>query len=88
MWQCGVEIPRDLNLIGFNDLFATRHMTPPFTTVGYDAAQMGELGAQLVLREIEAVAADRKPTVLTIKLKLNIRGSTGPVRLREVTTLN
>src|SRR5262245_30293302 len=78
MWQYGVAIPRDLNLIGFNDLFATRHMTPPLTTVGYDAAKIGELGAQLVLQEIESAEEEREPTVLTIKPKLNIRGSTGP----------
>jgi LacI family transcriptional regulator len=81
MWQYGVEIPRDLSVIGFNDLFATRYMTPPLTTVGFDAAKIGELGAQLVLREIESSDEDeeREPSVLTIKPKLNIRASTGPV---------
>jgi DNA-binding LacI/PurR family transcriptional regulator len=85
MWQYGVAIPRDLNLIGFNDLFATRHMTPPLTTVGFDAAKIGELGAQLVLREIELAEEERNPSVLTIKPKLNIRGSTGPARQRDAT---
>ena len=81
MWQYGVEIPRDLSVIGFNDLFATRYMTPPLTTVGFDAAKIGELGAELVLREIESSDEDeeREPSVLTIKPKLNIRASTGPV---------
>ena len=44
MWQYGVTIPNDLSVVGFNDIFATRFMTPPLTTVGYDAAKIGELG--------------------------------------------
>jgi LacI family transcriptional regulator len=67
-------------VVGFNDLFATRYMTPPLTTVGYDAAKIGELGAQLVLQEIDWAAEEqeREPTVLTIKPKLVVRSSTGP----------
>jgi DNA-binding LacI/PurR family transcriptional regulator len=83
MWQYGVAIPGDLSVIGFNDLFATRHMTPPLTTVGYDAAKIGELGAQLVLREIESANGESKPSVLAVKPKLIVRGSTGPYAVRD-----
>ena len=88
MWQYGVAIPRDLSVIGFNDLFATRYMTPPLTTVGFDAAKIGELGAQLVLREIESSDEELEPSVLTIKPKLNVRGSTGPAAPRDFSPLN
>jgi DNA-binding LacI/PurR family transcriptional regulator len=84
MWQYGVAIPRDLSVIGFNDLFATRHMTPPLTTVGYDAAKIGELGARLVLKEIEPAGEGRQPSVLTVKPKLIVRGSTGPAKRPEI----
>jgi DNA-binding LacI/PurR family transcriptional regulator len=81
MWQYGVSIPGQLSVVGFNDLFATRYMTPPLTTVGFDAAKIGELGAQLVLEAIDASEqenANGKPTVLTVKPKLAVRSSTGP----------
>jgi LacI family transcriptional regulator len=84
MWQYGVSIPRDVSVVSFNDIFATRYMTPPLTTVGYDAAKIGELGAQLVLQEIEASESGSDPTILTVKPKLNVRGSTGPAPQREV----
>lgn len=79
MWQFGVSIPGDLSVIGFNEIFATRYMTPPLTTVGFDAAKIGEYGAQLVLKELDPTAGPRKPTVLTVKPRLVVRSSTGPV---------
>jgi DNA-binding LacI/PurR family transcriptional regulator len=56
-------------------------MTPPLTTVGYDAAKIGELGAQLVLEEIGWPSngkGEKQPTVLTVKPKVVVRGSTAP----------
>jgi LacI family transcriptional regulator len=64
-------------VVGFNDVFGTRYMTPPLTTVGFDAAKIGELGAQLVLKDAEAAAEDKQPTIHTIKPQLIVRGSTG-----------
>jgi DNA-binding LacI/PurR family transcriptional regulator len=81
MWQYGISIPGELSVIGFNDVFATRYMTPPLTTVGYDAAKIGELGAQLVLKEIVSPDAG-EPAVLTVKPKLIVRSSTGPIGAR------
>ena len=83
MWQYGVSIPGELSVIGFNDMFATRYMTPPLTTVGYDAAKVGELGAHLALKQIVS-AEDAEPSVLTVKPKLNVRGSTGPVGAKDL----
>jgi LacI family transcriptional regulator len=90
MWQYGISIPSELSVVGFNDEFAVRYMTPPLTTVGFDAARIGELGAQLVLQELGsddragASQNGQHPSVLTIKPKLNVRGSTGPCAQREV----
>ena len=78
LWQYGVAIPGDVSLVGFNDVFGTRYMTPPLTTVGFDAAKIGELGTQLVLELVGAAEGERKPTVMTVKPTLIVRGSTGP----------
>jgi LacI family transcriptional regulator len=82
MWQLGAAIPAQLSVIGFNDIFATRHMTPPLTTVGFDAAKIGKWGAQLLLREIESVHEGRPPSLMIVKPKLMVRGSTGPAPCR------
>jgi DNA-binding LacI/PurR family transcriptional regulator len=82
MWQYGVAIPGDVSIVGFNDIFATRYMTPPLTTIGFDAGKIGQLGAQLVLREIGSASIE--PTVLTVKPRLIVRGSTGPAKQQEL----
>jgi LacI family transcriptional regulator len=78
MWQYGIGIPRNISIVGFNDIFATRHMTPPLTSVRYDAVRIGELGAQLVVHEIESPPEERKPIFKEVKPKLVVRSSTGP----------
>jgi LacI family transcriptional regulator len=77
MWQYGLRIPQDLSLVGFNDIFATQFMTPPLTTVGFDAKRIGELGAQLITRSLEEGSNGTAPRqVFQIKTKLIVRGST------------
>lgn len=80
MWQYGVSVPRDLSIIGFNDIFATKYMTPPLTTVGFDAERIGEFGAKMVVDEIDGTNGSGSPQIEVIKPKLIVRGSTAHVR--------
>jgi LacI family transcriptional regulator len=82
LWQYGMAIPADVSLVGFNDVFSTRYMTPPLTTIGFDAARIGELGAQLVLEQVGASNDKRKAVAMTVKPTLIVRGSTCPPALR------
>jgi LacI family transcriptional regulator, galactose operon repressor len=83
LWQYGMSIPGDISLVGFNDVFSTRYMTPPLTTVGFDAARIGELGTQLVLEQVGASEEKRKAQVMIVKPTLIVRGSTCPPGMRE-----
>lgn len=80
LWQVGLTVPGDVSLIGFNDVFATEYMTPPLSTVGFDAARIGELGARQVLKDADVADGIRQSTVQVVHPKLIVRGSTGPVR--------
>lgn len=77
LWQCGVSVPEDVSVVGFNDVFATQHMTPPLTTIGFDAVKFGEECAKLALKEFASWPEIASPTELKIKPKLIVRGSTG-----------
>jgi LacI family transcriptional regulator len=79
MWHYGLKIPSDLSLIGFNDKFATKYMTPPLTTVGFDANRIGTLGAQMIISQLkgeEEPPAGGPAKGLVVKTQLMVRGST------------
>lgn len=80
MWQYGVKVPADVSLIGFNDLFTTRYMTPPLTTVAFDAERIGQYAADLILENADRKQDEHDIEVKWIKPKLIVRGSTGPVK--------
>ena len=78
MWQYGLKIPNDLSLIGFNDKFATKYMTPPLTTVGFDANRIGTLGAEMIISSLtgENSKGTPVPTSVQVKTQLIVRSST------------
>ena len=80
MWQHRISIPQDLSIVGFNDTFATRNMTPPLTSVAFDAVKIGELGAELVLDQIESPEEAPEVKTLIVKSELIVRESTATVR--------
>lgn len=75
-WRHGVRIPDDLSVIAFNDLQATRYMTPPLTTMGFNTAHIGRVGANLLVRQIET--EDAEPDRVVIAEKLIERQSIAP----------
>ncbi len=44
----GLSIPRDISIIGFNDMEPSAFMTPPLTTIHAPAYDMGQHGANLL----------------------------------------
>lgn len=49
LWKFGLRVPEALSIVGFNQKFATEFMTPPLTTIGFDAEEIGRLGARLLM---------------------------------------
>jgi LacI family transcriptional regulator len=84
MWQYGLKIPGDLSLVGFNEKFATKYMTPPLTTVAFDANRIGTLGAEMIIRNLTGEAdGEARPKGHAIKTQLIVRGSTAAPRHDE-----
>ncbi len=76
----GIDVPGDVSVIGFDDIFAAELTTPTLTTLGGPDAHAGRLAVELLLdllkttpgRAVEDVTAHpRLPTSLVL------RGSTG-----------
>ncbi len=45
----GLRVPQDVSLVGFDDLYFSRYMTPPLTTVHHSAEDLGRQASQALL---------------------------------------
>ncbi|WP_370947696.1 LacI family DNA-binding transcriptional regulator [Amycolatopsis sp. cg5] len=73
--QLGLEVPRDLSIVGFDDAPPARWSSPPLTTVRQDLVGKGRIAGELVLR---LLAGERPPPPTTLPVELIVRDSTGP----------
>jgi len=76
--SAGLNVPRDLSIVGFDDIPLAIHIDPPLTTVRQPSRQLGETAANLLLDILEKKQTTFDPVVLPTQLIL--RGSTAPVR--------
>lgn len=76
-----ISVPRDVSIVGFDDLEITAHLSPPLTTIRVPAVEMGESAAKLMMDLLERnVALHSKEFEAT----LVVRGSTaGPKAKRS-----
>jgi DNA-binding LacI/PurR family transcriptional regulator len=73
----GLDVPRDISIVGFDDIPEAAHFWPPLTTVRQDFPELGRRCVELLLGH----AGDgSEPATATIAPELVVRGSTGPVR--------
>jgi DNA-binding LacI/PurR family transcriptional regulator len=72
----GLRIPRDLSVIGFDDMDFARVLDPPLTTVALDAELLGASGFEL----LEARMAGRRARRVVLPATLLVRESTAAPR--------
>jgi DNA-binding LacI/PurR family transcriptional regulator len=73
----GLQLPRELSVIGFDDVPLAQLTNPPLTTVNQPTELKGELAARSLLEAIEAGRpAERARTIMPTELV--IRGTTAP----------
>jgi DNA-binding LacI/PurR family transcriptional regulator len=75
--ESGVRIPRDLSVVGFDDMDFARVLDPPLTTVALDGEQLGASAFELLEARM-AGRRSRKRVVLPAELL--VRASTAPPR--------
>lgn len=72
----GLVLPRDVSLIGFDDVLWMEMVEPGLTVVAQPAEEMGRRAAHLLLRRLSA--PDSPAAVECLEPTLVLRGSTGP----------
>ena len=80
--ESGLKIPRDLSVIGFDDIHAAMAL-PPMTVASHMLEEIGARAAELAVELAEKRGKRRKPRVETVASKLVVRSSTAqPMRDR------
>ncbi|OCP02684.1 MULTISPECIES: LacI family DNA-binding transcriptional regulator [unclassified Ensifer] len=76
--RLGHDVPGDVSVVGFDDLYLSKAFYPPLTTVSQPRADIGRTAMSLLLNILsgEDIAA---PTVV-LPTALSVRGSTAPPR--------
>lgn len=78
--QGGLDVPEQVSVIGFDDIWMARLTIPSLTTVAAPIRQMGAVAVHKVVQMIEGQPQHHEPTVLPVTFKP--RGSTGVRRSR------
>jgi LacI family transcriptional regulator len=72
----GLSVPRELSLVGFDDVPMARYLVPRLTTVSKDVIRIGREAVKLLLARIQE--PQRAYQKIELPAQLIIRESTGP----------
>jgi LacI family transcriptional regulator len=79
--DCGLRIPEDVSIVGFDDLPQSAQTHPPLTTVRQPLQEMGRAAVDMLLGLIKQ--PDKPPERTRLKTELVIRGSCQPPARRS-----
>jgi LacI family transcriptional regulator, galactose operon repressor len=74
--DAGLEIPRDISLVAFDDLPWTTLVRPPLTVVAQPVLELGRTATQRLLGRVAGL--DGPPETVVLSTSFVVRGSTGP----------
>jgi DNA-binding LacI/PurR family transcriptional regulator len=77
--DAGLDVPRDVALVGFDDIPAATYHRPGLTTVRQPLRRMGETAAKTLLQQLERPRS-QAPTSILIEPELVVRGTTAKAR--------
>lgn len=72
----GLRVPRDVSIIGFDDIETAAFLNPSLTTVRQPLREMGETAGRILLERLAGTST--YPDFVTLEPELVVRGSTGP----------
>jgi LacI family transcriptional regulator len=77
----GLRVPKDVSVLGFDDVLIASTNNPPLTTIHQPLRAMGQAAATTLLKLIRSEIPNPYPPVITVFPKLVVRESTGVVSL-------
>lgn len=74
----GIAVPRDVSVIGFDDIELVAHMTPALTTIRQPRVEIGQQAARRLLGQLDGTAEEGD---VVLPVELILRESTGIARI-------
>ena len=78
--QHGIECPRDISVVGFDDLAFAAHYAPPLTTMRQPRELLGRMAAEALIDLLEDVDQRRGRLRIVLNSDLIVRESTAHLR--------
>ncbi len=72
-----LSIPRDMALVGFDDVDLAELMRPPLTIIRQPVMELGRTAAELLFKRLDRTAAKEPPQHITLPVELVLRSSCG-----------
>lgn len=76
--RSGLDVPGDVSVVGFDDIYLSAALFPPLTTVSQPRAEIGRQAMRLLLSMFSGMDLPQRPLLLATELK--VRGTTAPPR--------
>lgn len=76
MRGAGIDCPRDLSVIGFDDIAVARFFDPPLTTMRQPREDIGQMATRSLIDIIEGVMPENEPAHVVLTSELVVREST------------
>lgn len=74
--EAALHVPKDVSVVGFDDVLAASTNNPPLTTIHQPLRSMGQAAASTLLRLIRDQISHPHPSAITVYPKLIVREST------------
>lgn len=74
--QHGIECPRDISVVGFDDLTVASHIWPRLTTMRQPREALGRIAAGALIDLVEGAPRSRMPMYMVLSSELIVRGTT------------
>lgn len=75
-FDLGIQVPRDLSVVGFDDTRLADFMIPPLTTIQMSQTELARLAFDALYKEVKRETPSPNGTEYTLKTQLILRNST------------
>lgn len=73
--RAGLECPRDISIVGFDDIAVAPYFDPPLTTMRQPRTEIGERATGMLIDVIEGAMPENEPVHVVLEAELVIRES-------------